>query len=136
MANGSEDVVEAGGYVVNDAGDLVLHGGGDHIRSVSAGQWIEVRELGIRLAEEWPCPEVDDALVAALNKMADHAALPYGVSGRDFNDWRMNDLDTFVEALVATDGIDAASSDTQHRLIVRDVRAVVAKVFGVTPSSA
>ena len=77
-----------------------------------------------------------DALVAALNKMADHAALPYGVSGRDFNDWRMNDLDTFVEALVATDGIDVASSDTQHRMIVRDVRAVVAKIFGVTPSSA
>jgi hypothetical protein len=58
-ADGGHDVIEATGYVVDDDGALLLRLDELTLRRYAPGTWIEVRALGVPLADHWPPDDLD-----------------------------------------------------------------------------
>ena len=130
LSDGTNEVIEASEYVVDGDGDLELRGGGEKIKSFDLASWVEVTEVGNRLTETWPYPNMPHTVSAALGEMARYGYIPYGPLP-DFDDWRLNDFDSLVAAILRSDGIDVDTSNAMEREIVHLVRGVIAKEFSV-----
>jgi hypothetical protein len=111
------DVVEADAYDVGDDGALVLLAGGREIRRVPAGDWVEVRALGLR-----PPPDVasllDDLCVGG------GLCLPPEERAR-LRDSPPVGIDAFTDAVMLADGLDPVLG----KELRRRVRAMVARHF-------
>jgi thymidine phosphorylase len=60
MASLDDRVVDgAAHYAVRENGDLAFLTDGNEIAAIPAGEWIEVEEIGERLAENWPPDDLD-----------------------------------------------------------------------------
>lgn len=111
------DVVEADGYEVADDGVLVLRAGGRELRRVPAGDWVEVRDLGLR-----PPPDVD----ALLDDLCVGLGLcPPPEAHARLRDSPPHGIDAFTDAVLVAEGLDPLL-DKQLR---RRVRATVARHF-------
>lgn len=132
MGDGSTTSVEADDYVVDDAGDLAVTGGGLPVLRCGAGDWLMIDAFGTRLAQRWP-PENLGYTVAAV---ADLLIVGFGHYVHElrqidrFEDWRMNDLDALCRELLTAVGIDDDS--TNQRREITAVRDLVARDFGLT----
>lgn len=130
LADGTDQVVEADRYVVGNNGDLELHGGAHLIATFEFGSWFSVTEIGRQLSEEWPYPNMQNVIGAAVHQMAKYGYIPSGQLPEP-KDWRINDFDSLVAAIVGADGIDIDTSDRMEREMVHLVREVVAKEFSI-----
>lgn len=130
LADGTVRVVEADRYVVVDNGDLEVRGGEHLIEAFEFGSWFDVTEIGRQLSEEWPYPKMQNVIDAAVYQMARFGYIPSGPLP-DPEDWRINDFDSLVAAIVGADGIDIETSDRMQREMVHLVREVVAKEFSI-----
>ncbi len=128
--DGTEEIIEADGYVVNDDGVLEVHGGGTSIATFDLASWVDVNEVGQKLSNEWPYSNMRYTVNAAVDKMAKYGYIPSGPLP-DFDDWRMNDFDSVVAAIVGADGIDIDTSDKMQREIVHLVGEVIANEFSL-----
>jgi len=130
-AEGASEVVEASQYQVNEDGRLALTLDSRVIRTWSPGQWVTVDEVGIRLANEWPSPRLDDLLVAVKTILG----LKYGHDvhhvgdGEKYASAVFNELDASAGAVLAAVGIAADSTDDRSE--IADVRGAIARTFGV-----
>ena len=130
LADGTEEIIEADEYSVDDGGDLEIRGGGMPVKTFDLASWVEVIEVGQQLSEDWPYPNMQNAIDGAIHQMAKQGNIPSGPLP-DPNDWRMNDFDSLVAAIVGADGIDIDTSDRHEREIVYLVRAAIAKEFSL-----
>lgn len=131
MRDGSTTSVEADDYVVDDAGDLVVTGGGLPVFRCRAEDWLMIDAFGKRLAHRWP-PENLGYTVAAVTDLLIVSFGHYVHELRQidrFEDWRMNDLDALCRELLAAVGIDDDS--TNQRREITAVRELVARDFGL-----
>ena len=131
MSDGSSTSVEADDYAVDDAGDLLITGGGNAVLECRAGDWVIIDALGTRLAPQWP-PEDLEYTVTAVAELLGIRFGHYVHELREidrFQDWRMNDLDTLCRALLACVGVDDKSKS--DRAEVTAVRKLVRRDFQV-----
>ena len=111
------DVVEADAYDVGDDGALVLLVDGRELRRVPAGDWVEVRALGLR-----PPPDVEWLLHDLC--VGGGLCLPPEAWAR-LCDSPPAGIDAFTDAVMLADGIDPLL----HKELRRGVRAMVARHF-------
>ncbi len=118
-------------YEIADDGSLVIRGGGTEIDRIAAGGWIQVTNLGTRLAEVWP----PATLALVIDNVAELLGVRYGhfvYELRDldrFADWRLNDLESLTRAVL--EAVDEDPDSTNHRHEQRDVRLAIARGFGI-----
>jgi hypothetical protein len=132
MRDGTSTSFEADEYAVDDAGDLRLIGGGRPVFDCRADDWMMIDALGTRLAERWP-PENLEHAVEAIAELLGVRFGYYVHALREvarFEDWRMNDLETFCGAIFDAVGVD--HTRTSQRRAVTEVRDLVAHEFRVT----
>lgn len=130
LVDGNEEIVEADEYLVDSDGNLEVRGGGKQIKTFELAAWVEVIEVGQRLSKDWPYHNMQNAIDGAIHQMAKFGNIPSGPLP-DPHDWRMNDFDSLVAAIVGADGIDIDTSDHMERKIVHLVRAAIAKEFSI-----
>ena len=73
---------------------------------------------------------MQNAIDGAVHQMASFGCIPSGPLP-DPEDWRINDFDSLVAAIVGADGIDIDTSDHTQREMVHLVREVIAKEFSL-----
>lgn len=130
-AEGASEVVEASDYEVNEDRSLALTLDSRVVRTWSPGQWVTVDEVGIRLANEWPAPGLDDllqTLKTILGLKYGHYVHHVG-TGEKYTSAVFNELDAFAGAVLASVGI--AIDSTNDRSEIVDVRGAIAHTFNV-----
>ena len=128
QADFADVAVEDGrSYIVTDDGELVLSNRQQEVARFTAGSWIAVRRVGVRLRDDWP-PEDFHNLMANLGE---RLVAGYGLDFRyplePFLDPFYNDFNAFIDAVLEREG-DIAGLDSEYR---RWIASSVAEVFGI-----
>lgn len=126
LASGSIERIEADSYEVTNDASALFHGGNRTVAQLPAGTWIEIHEIGERLADSWPSPLLDQVLDTVAARLGVHYG-HYVHQLRDlsrFEDWRLNEIDTLTRAIFLAIDEDPDSSDLCQELA--DVRQLVA----------
>ena len=103
----SSEFLQAEEYQVGDDGALTLFGGGESLQRWRAGEWLLVDEIGVRRADRWPPIGLDQL----VDRVAIDLALRFGHYVHELRhptvlqDWRCNDLDSMVLALLDAIGL-------------------------------
>jgi hypothetical protein len=125
LTSGSVETIEADRYEVAEDASVVFYGGGREVARVQAGAWVEIHEVGRRLAESWPPPRLCSVLEAVASRLGVH----YGhyvhglVDPSAFGDWRLNDLDTLTDAIFTAIAADPEAGTSRSE--VADTRQLI-----------
>lgn len=117
--------LESTHYVVTDDGSLVVFADDNEVFRATSDEWIDIRELGTRLAATWP----PDDLEFLLDNLYTKLGLGYGhttpgglgpVSA--YGSGLLNELETLTTAVLERVGLDASASNRRREAdAVRDI---------------
>lgn len=118
-------------YEVDNDGAIVFMGGGSVVGRLDAGDWIEVRSLGVRLSNPWPSPKLPLVMDSVATRLGVHYGhYVHALRELDrFEGWQLNELDELTTAVLAAIGEDPNSSDNSEERA--DVRDLIARGFGI-----
>ena len=123
----SSEFLQAEAYQVGDEGALTLFGGGESLPRWPAGEWLLVDEIGVRRASL-----ASDRVGPTGRPCCERPALRFGHYVHELRhptvlqDWRCNDLDSMVLALLDAVGLGDVAL---HGTAASAVRSLVAAHF-------
>lgn len=128
LSDGERRELEATHYEVGESGELTVWGGSDPVANFAASSWVEIRRMGTLLSKEWPYPRMSyltENLAEFL--IGRYGGWLYGLDEERTSDWRLNDLDELIAAILEGASLDPKAVEDRSR--VREVRRLVAAEF-------
>lgn len=130
LADGSSLEFEASSYEVDESGGLSVWGGSEEIETFAPGAWVEVRAFGRPLSDEWPYPRIELLMANVYDLLiGKYGGWVHGLDEERLSDWRLNDFDELLDAILEAASLDPTASEDRSR--VQEVRRLISEEFDI-----